>query len=134
MSAIRAIVQDQGGLSRAARAGDGLFSMPAPLVVATDANRTLVVADIAQSVISFSGFTAGRTLTTDTAANILAAYPAMDIGDSIALQLGVSVAFAGTFAAGTGVTLKGKAAVPASGAVIVYITKTSATTVDWLAV
>lgn len=133
MSNTRNIVQDSG-LSRAARAGDLEICACAPLVIATDAARTLTVADMAQGVIAFTGFTAARVLTTDTAANILAANSMLDIGEAIVVQIGISTAFAGTMAAGTGVTLKGKAAVPASGSAMLYFIKTSATTVDCLVI
>ena len=130
MSLVRPIVQD-GVLSRATRAGDHIIN-PAILSIATDANRTLTVQDISGNAIIFTGFTAGRTLTTDTAANILAANPQMDIGDSICLVISVIPAFAATYAAGTGVTLAGRATTPASSYSMIYITKTSATTVTWL--
>ena len=42
---------------------------------------------------------------------------------------GTITAFAGTFAAGTGVTLAGKATVPASGHVNLLVTRTGAATV-----
>ena len=131
MPMVRPIVQD-GALSRVSRAGDMVFN-PALLSIATDANRTLTVQDISGNAIQFTGFTAGRTLTTDTAVNILAANPAMDIGDSIQLVISVVPAFAATFAAGAGVTLAGRPTVPASTWAIIYITKTSATTVTWTA-
>lgn len=101
--------------------------------IATDANLTLSVSDIAGGATLFTGFTAGRNITTPTAAQILAAAPDMDIGDSFAFTLSTSVAFAGTFVAGANVTLAGRAALPASGSVYTVVTKTSATTVTWTA-
>ena len=132
MSGNRFIVQDQGGLSRNSRAGDSMLSWANPVVIAADAVDTLTVAKIASGAIVYTGFTAGRNLTTDTAANILAAFPTMDIGDSIYLEISSTAAFAGTFVAGAGVTLKGRATVPASSHVHVYIIKTAAATLDWL--
>ena len=134
MSNVRRVVQDQGGLGRGGVGGDVVVEVARPQVIATDANRTLTVADIAQGVLAFTGFTAGRTLTTDTAANILAAFPLVEIGECVSVSVGISVAFAGTLAAGTGVTLKGKAAVPASGAATIYFIRTGAATVDCLVV
>jgi hypothetical protein len=122
------MVQD-GGLTRASRAGDNLNSSCSLLTVATDANRTLTVADIAGGLIQFTGFTAGRTLTTDTAANILAANPWMDVGDSFRVDVSIVPAFAGTLAAGSGVTLAGKSAIAAGGFNTLVFAKTSATTV-----
>lgn len=134
MSNVRQLVQDSGGLARQCVGGDLITTVATPLYIATDANRTLTVADISQGVLAFTGFTTGRTLTTDTAVNILAAAPLLNIGEAISVQIGISTAFAGTLAAGTGVTLKGKAAVPASSSAILYFIKTSATTVDCLVV
>lgn len=128
MSALRSMVMD-GGLVRVARAGDNLNSSCSLLTVAADANRTLTAADLAGGLIQFTGFTAGRTLTLDTAANILAANPWMDIGDSFRVDVSIVPAFAGTLATGTGVTLAGKTAVPASGYNTLVITKTGAATV-----
>lgn len=133
MSGNRIIIQDVGGLSRNSRAGDSLIANASPQVITADAVDTITVAKIAAGVIVYSGLTAGRNLTTDTAANILAAYPSMDIGDSIELMISCTAAFAGTYVAGAGVTLVGRATVPASSHVHVFIRKTSATTVDWIA-
>lgn len=129
MSAIRTIVQDAAGLSRNARAGDNILSTRKLTTVAADANATLDVATIAGGLVQYTGFSAGRNLTTDTAANIIAANPWMDIGDSFEVAVSISTAFAGTLVAGTGVTLAGKATVVASGLAILLITKTAAATV-----
>lgn len=134
MAGSRFMVQDAGGLTRNARAGDPMLSVAKPLIIAADAADTLTVDKIAGGVLAYTGFTAARVLTTDTAANIIATFPQLDIGDSITLQIGISTAFAGTLAAGTGVTLKGKAAVPASGAATLFFTRTGAATVDCLAI
>jgi hypothetical protein len=125
----RAIIQE-GGLSRAARAGD-TSDNPVVTLIATDAAASFLVAQIAAGVVAYTGFTAGRILTTDTAANILAAYPEMDIGDSLHIKVASTAAFAATWSAGAGVTIAGRATVPASTGCDVYITKMSATTVNW---
>ena len=101
--------------------------------IATDANLTLGISDIAGGAVMFTGFTAGRIVTTPTAAQIAAAAPDMDIGDSFSFTISVVPAFAGTFAAGTGVTLAGRTAVPASGNVYVVVTKTGAAAFTWTA-
>jgi len=129
----RVMIQD-GGLSRAARAGDGFLQAVSPIVITADAVDTLNVTKIAAGLVAYTGLTAARVLTTDTAANLVAAFPFLDIGDSIALQVGISTAFAGTLGAGTGVTLRGKAAVPASGSAILYFIRTGAATFDCLAI
>jgi hypothetical protein len=119
-----------GGIVTDARAGDSLTN-PVITSIATDAAATITAAQIEGGVVQFTGFTAGRVLTTDTAANILAAFPEMDVGDSVEFRVSCVAAFAGTYAAGTGVTLAGRATTPASSHSVIYITKTSATTVTW---
>ena len=129
MSGSRPIVKGPGGLSREAANGDGIFQVPVVKTVSADANYTITATDIAGGVLAFTGFTAGRNLTTDTAANIIAAFPQLNVGEAVVLQVGISVAYAGTLVAGTDVTLAGKATVVASGSAFLYFTKTSATTV-----
>lgn len=118
-----------GDLPRPARAGDGLLAFLSPVIQATDSNQTLPVASLAGGLYVRNGMTAARTDTTDTAANILAAYPNMDIGDTFCFIVSIGTAFAWNIAAGASVTLVGKTQIPASGFGIVMITKTSATTV-----
>ena len=131
MSALRPIVQDGGGLSRNARSGDNVMSTRSLAINSADANATLDVATIAGGLVQYTGFTAGRTLTTDTAANIIAANPWMDIGDSFEIDVSIVPAFAGTWAAGTGVTLAGRATTPASSTTKVLVTRSAAATVLW---
>lgn len=130
MSAVRTPVID-GGLTRMGRAGDNPLTTFLPAIIATDTNQTLAAASIAGGLVQFSSFTAGRQVTTDTAANILALCPWMDIGDSFIIGVSCVAAFAATWVAGSGVTLAGKATTPASGFTWVLITKTAASTVTW---
>lgn len=125
----RIILQD-GGLSRNMRTGDG-WDNPVISTIATDANATISASQIAGGVIQYTGFTAGRTLTTDTAANFAAAFPEMDIGDAIGFTVSVVPAFAGTWAAGAGVTITGRTTCPASSGVTVYLVRTGAATFNW---
>ena len=125
----RIILQD-GGLSRAMRQGDG-WDTPSLSIIAADANATISAAQVAGGVIQYTGFTAGRTLTTDTAANFAAAFPEMDIGDAIGFTVSVVPAFAGTWAAGAGVTITGRTTCPASSGVTVYLVRTGAATFNW---
>jgi len=118
-------------LDQRAAAGSGEVSNIAVKTVATDANYVLTVADMAGGAVQFTSWTAGRTITVPTAALILASAPDMDIGDSFANTISVVPAFAGTYVTATGVTLAGRATVPASSNTYVVITKTSATTVTW---
>lgn len=126
----RGIVQD-GGLSRAMRAGDGFTDNPNLVTYATDAAYTVTVADIANGVLVATSLGAGRNFTTPTAALIIAAFPQMDVGDSIHFKVSAIAAYAITWLAGTDVTLAGRATTPASSSTDIYITKTSSTTVTW---
>lgn len=127
----RTLISAASSLARPSRAGDLLLGNPLITSIATDANAVLTVAQLAGGIIQFTGFTAGRTITTPTAALILAAAPDMDIGDSFMVLISCVAAFAGTYVAGTGVTLAGRATTPASSYSLVVVTKTSATTVTW---
>jgi len=125
---VRPMVFDASMIARPARPGDGVNN---PLIVtqATDSNQTLTVAAMAGGVYQRAGMTAGRSDTTDTAANIIAAFPNMDIGDSMVLVISVSVAFTLTLLAGAGVTLAGATTVIANSMRLFLVTKTGAATV-----
>lgn len=131
MSFLRNLVSSAASLVRPARQGDGFLMHLTPVVIAADANATLTVAQISGGLVQFTGFTAGRNITTPTAALILASNPDMDIGDSFTIAVSVVPAFAGTYVAGTGVTLAGRATTPASSYSLIVITKLSSTTVEW---
>lgn len=121
----RPILQD-GALSRNARVGDGWFFEPDITLITADANDTVTVSKMAAGCIQYTAFSAGRNLTTDTAANITAAFPEMDIGDILTFKVSCVAAFAGTWVAGTGVTLAGRATCPASSSQEVLLKKTAA--------
>lgn len=124
----RAILQDSG-LMRNSRAGDGWVVGGVDLILVTaDANDTVTATKIAAGAIQYTGFTAGRNLTIDTAANLAAAFPEMDIGDILVFKVSVVPAFAGTWVAAAGVTLAGRATCPASSPQEVYLKKTGAAT------
>lgn len=120
-----------GGLAEVSRQGAGVLDQIDWQVIATDAPLTLTVAQISSGGVQFSSFSAGRAVTTPTAALILAAAPDMDIGDSFSFYVSCVAAFAATWTAGTGVTLAGRATTPASSWSIVTVKKLSATTVEW---
>ena len=111
--------------------GTGLIGNVSITSKTTDANHTITVAEMAGGVIYYSALSAGRTVTTPTAALILAAASDMDIGDTFMLIVSIQDAFAITWAAGTGVTLLGRATTPASSNSIIVVEKTSSTTVNW---
>ena len=128
----RGIIQDQG-LSRNMRAGDGSTWAPVLVVVATDAAYQVTPADLAAGAIQFTGFTAGRALTVPLGTLIEAAFPEMDVGDSIAFKASVVPAFAGTWTAAAGVTIAGRTTLPASSSQDVLIRKTALNTYVWTA-
>ncbi len=103
----RALVQTNEGDRRGARAGDGWLSNVALTQLTADANATLTPTQMLGGVITSNGKTANRTLTTDTAANIVAAVPNMDIGDCLMFQVASFDGFSATLAGGTGVTASG---------------------------
>jgi len=111
--------------------GTGLIGNVVIASKTTDANHTITVAEMAGGVIYYSALSAGRTVTTPTAALMLAAAPDMDIGDTFMLIVSIQDAFAITWAAGTNVTLDGRTTTPASSNSIIVVEKTSATTVKW---
>lgn len=131
MGFVRTLVNSATRLASPMRAGDGLLANVAVSAVATDAAVTMTVAQMSGGFVQYTGFTAGRAITTPTAALILAAFPDMDIGDTFCLVVSITPAFAGTWTAGVGVTLAGRATTPASSWSFIVVTKLSATTVEW---
>lgn len=111
--------------------GTGMFANLSITSKTTDANHTLTVAEMAGGAVYYSALSAGRQVTTPTAANILAAAPDMDIGDTFAFIVSIQDAFALTWVAGAGVTLDGRATTPASSFSIIVVEKTGAATVKW---
>lgn len=121
----RALIQSPG-TPVAARQGAGLLFNILPIVSAADANQTLNVAMMQSGLVQFTGFTAGRNLTTPTGALISAAFPEMDIGDSLSFIVSITTGFAGTWVAGDAtVTLAGRATVLANSFQIVVVTRTA---------
>ena len=118
---------DQAGSVVDAQPGVGLLANFAASTQTADSAQTLTVAKMACGLYMRSGLTAGRTDTTDTAANILAAFPAMNIGDNFSVVVSNLAAQILTIAGGTGVTMGTKTTVAASSMGILVFTKTSAT-------
>jgi hypothetical protein len=123
----RGIIQD-AGLSRNMRAGDGSTWAPDLVLVSADAADTMTVAKMAAGCIQYTGLTAGRALTIDTATNITAAFPEMDVGDFLHFVVSITTAFALTWTAAAGVTLAGRATVLANTTQHVLLKKTGANT------
>ncbi len=118
----------QGAMMRPARCGDGWLGMIRRTDNSTDANSTITTAMILGGLYSRSGTNTSRTDTTDTAANILAAMPDMDIGDTYMFMVAnLTGTNAVTIAGGTGVTASGNLSVLALTTKWFMLTKTSAT-------
>lgn len=128
----RAFVQDGGDISGKALMGTGILANISPVEVIADANQTITVEQIARGGVFFTGFTAGRNLTPPTATQLSAVATGMDIGDSVSFLVSIQDAFAGTWQAAAGVTLRGRATTPASSWSLVVIQKTGANTYDWI--
>lgn len=120
-----------GGLEEISRQGAGFLSNVSITKKTTDADHTITVAEMAGGIIYYSALSAGRSVTTPTAALILAAAPDMDIGDCFQFLVSIQDAFAITWVAGVGVTLDGRTTTPASSSTAIFVTKLSATTVEW---
>lgn len=118
------------GIHRWSRAGDGWLAYPAtPVADATDAGVTITDEQMKGGIALFTGFTGGNTITTRTAAQIIAALPGMNVGDTYTFMVVNTAAQVGTYTAGDGdVTLAGHATVNA-GSHHCIVEKTSATTV-----
>jgi len=106
----RPIVSPTGKLPQPMRSGAGMLANFAVYENAADAILTLTAAIIAGGKISqTTTLTADRIFTTDTAVNLAAANPGMEIGDAYSFV--ISSAQVGAFdiivAGGVGVTLQG---------------------------
>lgn len=119
----RALIQTPGTPS-AARAGAGLLMNIVPEAIAADANQIITVAQMQRGAAQFTGFSAGRNLTTPTGALITAAFPEMDIGDSLSMLVSITTAFAGTYVAGdANVVLAGRTTTPANTYSVVIVSR-----------
>lgn len=128
---VRPMVYEKG-TARVSRVGDGILANPSVTAIAADSNQTITAAAILGGVVTHATHTASRTDTTDTAVNILAAMPDMDIGDTYVFKVASLAAFTIIVAGGSGVTASGNLTVAANGAKDFILTKTSVTTMTLL--
>lgn len=119
-----------GGLVKDGRPGDGWFAHPSVTAQAADSPQTIPATAIAGGVYVRTGLTAGRTDTTDTAANILATMPDMDIGDSFVLAISNVTGQTLTIAGGAGVTMAGQATVLLNTMRMFLFTRTGAAALE----
>lgn len=119
----RGLIQSPG-VPTPALSGSGILANVSIDAPATDANVTITTAMMQRGGVQFTGFTAGRNITTPTGAQITAAFPEMDVGDGFIFIISIQTAFAGTYVAGdANVTLSGRATTPASSFSIIAITR-----------
>ena len=123
----RACVYD-GRLEREARTGDGWLANVRVTTNASAGNQSITIPQILGGVALFTGAAGAVNLTTPTAADIIAAMPDMDIGDTYVFKLTETAAQTATIVAGTGVTLAGFTTLNAATRTCI-IEKTAATTV-----
>lgn len=97
--------------------------------ITTAGAGTLTAAAIVGGVITRTGPTAAVNDTVDTAANIIAAKPGLQIGDSWEMIIKNLTAFPITVVTATGVTLSGQVIIPALCVARFLVTVASATTV-----
>lgn len=120
----RALITSNGSLPRPLRQGDGILANITVFEIATDAAQTLTVDQISFGAILYTGFSAGRNLTTPTGAALTAGFPDMEVGDSFCFVVSIQDAFAGTWVAGdANVILAGRATTPASSWSLVNVTR-----------
>lgn len=117
------------GLARKTRAGDGLLTAAQRTVNSGAGAQTISVAQILGGVAVFTGAAGAVTYTSATAADLIAAMPDMDIGDTYMFVLSNTAAQTATIAGGTGVTASGNLTVNAT-AKFFLLEKTAATTMN----
>ena len=118
-----------GGLERESRVGDGYLDKPLVTTNSSAGNQTITVAMIMGGAAVFTGAAGAVQYTVDTAANILAAMPSMDIGDTYCFTVTNTAAQTATLnTAVTGVTYAGFTTANAQTRTGI-IEKTSSTTI-----
>ena len=86
MSFVRPLVRE-GAMARPMVPGDGLAANYNITVNNTNANTTIPVSAILGGLISRGGMSANRTDTTPTAAELVAALPDMNVGDTFSCKV-----------------------------------------------
>lgn len=121
----------QKGMERKGRAGEGFLAMPIITTNAAAGAQTITAAMIMGGVARFTGAAGAVIYTTDTAANLAAAMPDMDIGDSYVFSIVNTAAQIATIAGGTGVTaVAGNLTLNAASGLFALV-KTGAATFDF---
>ena len=100
---VRPCVYD-ASMERQARVGEGFMAMPLVSTNSAAGNQTISLSQIAGGVARFTGAAGAVTYTTPTAADLAAAFPTMDIGDTYVFSIVNTAAQTATIAGGTDVT------------------------------
>lgn len=116
-----------GGLERVSRVGDGTHMDLLVNPVATAGNLTITTAQVLGGLALFTGAAGGVAYTLPLAADLIAAMPFMDIGDTFTFILANTAAQVATLTTNTGWTLTGVVTANAAARTVV-VTKLSATT------
>lgn len=116
-----------GGLERVSRPGDGTHMDLVAAVNATAGALTITTAQVLAGLAAFSGAAGAVAYTLPLAADLIAAMPFMDIGDTFTFIVANSAAQAATITTNTGWTVTG-VVVANAGFRIVVVTKLTATT------
>jgi hypothetical protein len=125
---VRAEVVDKG-MCRQARTGDGWLANPLITTNASAGNQSITIAMLAGGSAVFTGAAGGVQYTIPVAADIIAAFPEMDIGDALVFTLTNTAAQVATLnTAAAGVTYAGFTTANAQTRTAI-IEKTSSTTV-----
>lgn len=120
---------DQDGTERAVRGGDGYLANPLITTNAAAGDQAITLAMISGGAGVFTGAAGGVKYTIPAAADIIAAFPEMDIGDSLVFTITNTAAQVATLnTAATGVTYAGFTTANAATRTGI-ITKTSGTAV-----
>lgn len=117
------------GLERPMRVGDGFPANPLITSVATAGNLTLTVPAVLGGIAQFTGAAGAVAYTLPLAADLIAAMPDMDIGDSYVFKIQNTAAQVATVTTNTGITLTGNVTINANTRDVV-LTKTSSTTMN----
>ena len=119
-----------GGLEREMRIGDGFAANPLITTVTTAGDLTLSVAAVLGGIAQFTGAAGAVAYTLPTAADLIAAMPDMDIGDSYMFVLMNTAAQIATITTGANITLSGNAVTVNASRAFIVLTKTSSTTMN----
>ena len=120
----------QGGFQRPARVGDGMMATPVITTIATAGSLTMPVAGVLGGILQYTGAAGAVAYTLPLAADLIAAMPDMDIGDSYMFIMVNTAAQNATNTTNTGITLSGNSAVVNASRAFIVLTKTAATTMN----